>query len=202
MSILSNVQTSAPEHDAVHGLSVALEMLQVLKNKPLRLARQVIDSMLSWPPSVSWPPCGGSTWPSSRARPALQGQGSARPGGGRPTTRYMSQKSANKIEAKRRRIRKLNENIRRWSVDPERWRASIDHSQDDICHLHGQTIQQRWSNLRNRRLSVEHNDVAIVSALCHQILMIIIRTVYPCQSPPENIYWFIACQTRAHCTSK
>ncbi|KAF8847615.1 hypothetical protein BDZ45DRAFT_607212, partial [Acephala macrosclerotiorum] len=62
-------------------------------------------------------------------------------------TRYISQKCklCKQIEVKRRRIRKLDNNIRRWSVEPERWRASIERSKDDIYRLHGQIIQQEMA---------------------------------------------------------
>ncbi|KAH6667695.1 hypothetical protein B0J14DRAFT_601232 [Halenospora varia] len=62
-------------------------------------------------------------------------------------TRYVSQKCnlCKQIEVKRRRISKLDDNIRRWSAEPERWRASIERSKDDIRHLHDQIIQREMA---------------------------------------------------------
>ncbi|KAH8587500.1 hypothetical protein B0O99DRAFT_397544 [Bisporella sp. PMI_857] len=70
-------------------------------------------------------------------------------------TRYISHKckTCKQIEAKKRRIRKLDDNIKRWSVEPERWRASIERSTDDICHLYGQIIQREMAR------SIKRNDL-------------------------------------------
>ena len=59
----------------------------------------------------------------------------------------MSQKCkfCKQIEVKKRRIRKLDDNIKHWSVEPERWRASIERSQDDTRHLYGQIIQREMA---------------------------------------------------------
>ena len=46
------------------------------------------------------------------------------------------------IEVKRRRISKLKDKIRRWSLEAERWKASIQLARDDIRDLDSQITQR------------------------------------------------------------
>ncbi|KAN0090072.1 hypothetical protein V8E51_018651 [Hyaloscypha variabilis] len=46
------------------------------------------------------------------------------------------------IEVKRRRIRKLKDKIRRWSLEAEHWKASIELAGDEIRDLDGQIMQR------------------------------------------------------------
>jgi len=69
--------------------------------------------------------------------------------------------SASKLRRKTRRIHKLDDDIRRWSVEPERWRASIERSKDDIRHLHGQIMQLEMAR------SIKQNNLRWTQRRCH-----------------------------------
>jgi hypothetical protein len=47
-----------------------------------------------------------------------------------------------KIEAKKRRIRNLQNRVERWSLEAGRWKASMALAEDNIRFLNGQITQQ------------------------------------------------------------
>ncbi|KAF1955405.1 hypothetical protein CC80DRAFT_415565 [Byssothecium circinans] len=60
------------------------------------------------------------------------------------TTQYNDQKCriCCQIEIKKRRVRRLEERVRRWGLDKERWRASIELAKDDMLELNRQIRHQ------------------------------------------------------------